>query len=268
MRQTITVLLASVFLVSASTAFAVSGTKSDILYDKVERLEKDMMSLQRKIYRGEITSSTQAKPTSIESTGSLDELYAQITEQKEVVQNLTAKIETLEYNQKQLEERLNKMNTDIDMRFNLSTTAAATKTAMATVDTKTTSSTTAKEAYDKAYNAMKKGDYKTAESGFTTFMKNHPKSDLVGNANYWLGETYYARGLYEQAAGIFADGFTKYKKNSKAADNLLKLGLTMHKLGKKQDACTAFKALPTEFPKASQTLKNRAKAEAKKLSCK
>ena len=99
-------------------------------------------------------------------------------------------------------------------------------------------------------------------------MKKYPKSDLVGNANYWLGETYYARGKFEQAVGIFADGFTKYKKNSKAPDNLLKLGLSMNKLGRKQDACTAFTSLSSEFPKAAQTLKNRAKAEAKKLSCK
>ena len=99
-------------------------------------------------------------------------------------------------------------------------------------------------------------------------MKEYPNSSLIGNANYWLGETYYARGLFEQAVGIFADGFTKYKKNSKAADNLLKLGLTMNKLNKKQEACTAFKSLATEFPKADNRLKDRAKAEAKKLQCK
>ena len=59
-----------------------------------------------------------------------------------------------------------------------------------------------------------------------------------------------------------------YKKNSKAADNLLKLGLTMNKLNKKTEACTAFKSLSTEFPKADKKLKDRAAAEAKKLSCK
>ncbi len=266
MRQTIAFLLCSVFMMSSVNATAAGGTQSDILYDKVERLEKDVMSLQRKIYRGDIGSSTPTAAPATSSIGSLDDLYAQIAAQTEVVQNLTAKIETLEYNQKQLEERLNRMNADVDMRFNMAANSGSTTSTSS--ETKKATTTSAKEAYDKAYNAMKKGDYKTAESGFTTFMKNHPQSDLVGNANYWLGETYYARGLYEQAAGIFADGFTKYKKNSKAADNLLKLGLTMNKLGKKQDACTAFKALPSEFPKASQTLKNRAKAEAKKLSCK
>lgn len=247
----------------ASTAFG--ATQTDILYDKVERLEKDVMSMQRKIYRGEVKTGT----VSNERAGSLDDLYAQITAQKNVIQELTTKIDTLEFNQKQLEEKLNRMNADIDVRFNMAAQSESKTTASTTA--KTVSSGTklsAKQAYDKAYKTMEKGDYKTAEKEFTAFMRDYPKSDLVGNANYWLGETYYARKLYEQAAGVFADGFTKYKNNSKAPDNLLKLGLTMNNLGKKKDACTAFTALSTEFPKASQTLKNRAKAEAKKLSCK
>jgi len=257
------------FLIGCSILMFVlpvcAATQADILYDKVERLEKDVMSLQRKMYRGETGTRSAATVTS--NAGSLDELYAQIAAQKDVIESLTAKVDTLEYNQKQLEDRLNKMNADIDVRFNM-----ASKNAVSSSGSKVSASNgnkaSAKEAYDKAYKIMEKGDYKTAEKEFTAFMRDYPKSDLVGNANYWLGETYYARKLYQQAAGIFADGFTKYKNNSKAPDNLLKLGLTMNNLGKKQDACTAFKALPTEFPKASQTLKNRAKAEAKKLHCK
>ncbi len=261
-----TVLFLCLSLVSALPVSA--ETQSDILYDKVERLEKDVMTIQRKIYRGEVGSSTGSSATVTGSAGSLDDLYAQIDEQKNVIQTLTAKVDTLEYNQKQLEERLNKMNTDIDVRFNMvgqKTSAGATASA---TSGNGDSKLSAKEAYNRAYKIMEKGDYQTAEKEFTAFMRDYPKSDLVGNANYWLGETYYARQLYEQAAGIFADGFTKYKNNTKAPDNLLKLGLTMNNLGKKQDACTAFKSLPTEFPKASQTLKNRAKAEAKKLNCK
>ena len=266
MRKTYVFLLLSSVLPATVPVWA--ATQSDILYDKVERLEKDVMTLQRKMYRGEV--GTTSVPTATGTAGSLDELYAQIAAQKDVIEGLTAKVDTLEYNQKQLEDRLNKMNADIDVRFNM---AAQKNTSYDTAKNATSSAgsnskTSAKEAYDKAYKMMEKGNYKEAEQAFTAFMRDYPKSDLVGNANYWLGETYYARKLYQQAAGIFADGFTKYKNNSKAPDNLLKLGLTMNNLGKKQDACTAFKALPTEFPKAAQTLKNRAKAEAKKLNCK
>lgn len=254
-------LLALTLMTVSTQGMAVSDTQYDILFDKVERMEREMMNVQRKIYSGSGTNET----TQV-STGSLDGLYAQIDDQKAIIQELTTKIETLEFNQKQLEEKLVKMNADVDVRFNL-----IEKTGVKNLGTKQTpssKSSDAQTAYDKAYNAMKKGDYKTAEAGFISFMKKYPKSDLVGNANYWLGETYYVRKQYEQAVGVFADGFTKYKNNSKAPDNLLKLGLSMKALKRNSDACTAFKELPNAFPKASDTVKKRARSEAQKLACK
>lgn len=257
------------FLAISMPTGAFADIKMDMMNDKIDRLEQDLNALQRKMYQ----SGTSISAVSSNSNSNLDDLYNRITEQGNIVRDLTAQIEKLEYEQQQLNERLNKMNADIDVRFNMLPKEGAASVSSGNSNKKSTANTqakitSAKEAYDKAYNLLKKGNYTAAEEALTAFMRDYPKSDLVGNANYWLGETYYARGKYEQAVGIFADGFTKYKKNSKAADNLLKLGLTMNKLKKKSEACTAFKSLPLEFPKASKALKDRAKAEAKKLSCK
>ena len=49
---------------------------------------------------------------------------------------------------------------------------------------------------------------------------------------------------------------------------MLKLGLSMAQIGKKDEACLAFVNLPTEFKKADDTIKAKAKNEAKKLGCK
>lgn len=261
MKKTSFLVALAVMMVSTQV-WAISDTQYDVLFDRVERMEREMMGVQRKIYSGSGISGS--APV---STTSLDGLYSQIDDQKAIIQELTTKIETLEYNQKQLEEKLAKMNADIDVRFNL-LEKSGIKNSGTQNTTSSAKSSDAQTAYDKAYNAMKKGDYKTAEVGFTSFMKKYPKSDLVGNANYWLGETYYVRKQYEQAVGVFADGFTKYKNNSKAPDNLLKLGLSMKALKRNSDACTAFKELPTAFPKASDSIKKRAKSEAQKLACK
>ena len=67
-----------------------------------------------------------------------------------------------------------------------------------------------------------------------------PQDYLAGNAQYWMGETYYVRGRYQDAAVTFAEGYQKYPTNSKAPDNLLKLGMSLGQLGKKADACVAF----------------------------
>lgn len=260
------IIFMTLFSTISFSSLAQADIKMDMLSDKVTRLEQDINALQRKVYQSKVVSNTSSDITKPIVDGNLEDLYNRISAQDSVVKDLTSKMEQLEFQQKQLDERLNKLNADIDVRFNLLQKENEAK--KATNASSNSSNKNAQQAYDAAYNIMKKGDYKAAEEAFTLFMKDYPKSNLVGNANYWLGETYYARGLYEQAVGIFADGFTKYKKNSKAADNLLKLGLTMNKLNKKTEACTAFKSLPTEFPKANKKLKDRAAAEAKKLSCK
>ena len=259
-------IILSCFMFSSFISFsAMAELKVDLLNEKVTRIENDLNALQRKVYQTkEVPILLPAENNLPVVDGNLEDLYSRISAQDQVVKDLTAKMEQIEFNQKQLEERLNTMNADLDVRFNMLVNENKGSSLTASNSTKKND----KEAYDEAYNIMKKGDYKKAEEAFTLFMKEYPNSSLIGNANYWLGETYYARGLFEQAVGIFADGFTKYKKNSKAADNLLKLGLTMNKLNKKQEACTAFKSLATEFPKADNRLKDRAKAEAKKLQCK
>ena len=258
-------IILSCFLFSSFISYsAMAELKVDLLDEKVTRIENDLSALQRKVYQKSETPILIPSDSNV-STGenNLEDLYSRLSAQDQVVKDLTAKIEQIEFNQKQLDDRLNRMNADLDVRFNMISNDQNLASASNGESKKGD-----KEAYDAAYNLMKKGDYKKAEEAFSLFMKEYPKSSLVGNANYWLGETYYARGLFEQAVGIFADGFTKYKDNSKAADNLLKLGLTMNKLNKKQEACTAFKSLKDEFPKAEQRLKDRAKAEAKKLQCK
>lgn len=262
------------FLMGSIPSIAFADVKLEMMNDKIDRLEQDLNSLQRKVYQSPDTGSSKSNAPAPSGNAHLDDVYNRLTEQNNIIKDLTAKVEKLEFEQQQISERLNKMNADIDVRFNmLQNTPPVATPQTTTPDKKAATPTTAKggnakDAYDKAYALLKKGDYAGAESAFTSFMRDHPKSDLAGNANYWLGETYYARGKYEQAVGVFADGFTKYKKNSKAADNLLKLGLTMNKLKKKNEACTAFKSLPSEFPKATKALKDRAQAEAKKLSCK
>src|SRR3546814_4312161 len=65
-----------------------------------------------------------------------------------------------------------------------------------------------------------------------------------------LGETYYVRGNYQQAAVTFAEGFETYPDNSKAPDNLLKLGMSLASLGSTQDACGTFTVLLDRYADA------------------
>lgn len=126
----------------------------------------------------------------------------------------------------------------------------------------------AKEQYDYIQSLLSQANHAAAEKALTSFMGAHPDDPLAGNAQYWLGETFYVRGDYRSAAVAFAKGYQKYPKSAKAASNVLKLGMSLAKLDRVQDACTAFGRLASEFPNAPGDVKQRAANERKSLGCK
>jgi len=106
------------------------------------------------------------------------------------------------------------------------------------------------EEYGNALTKLEEGDYEGAEAAFAAFLDAHPKDALAGQAQYWLGVTFFAREDYEKAAASFAKGHKLYPKSSKASHNLLKLAESLHALGRDSDACTTLEELSTH-PKAS-----------------
>jgi tol-pal system protein YbgF len=126
---------------------------------------------------------------------------------------------------------------------------------------------TPQEQYNYAFGLLRQANYPAAEQSLRAFVQQHPNDPLAGNAQYWLGETYYVRQDYTNAAAVFAEGYQKYPKGGKAADNLLKLGMALGQLGQKSDACRAFARLDRDFPGAPGNVKERAADEKKRLAC-
>ncbi|MCB1521816.1 MAG: tol-pal system protein YbgF [Hyphomicrobiaceae bacterium] len=129
------------------------------------------------------------------------------------------------------------------------------------------SSGNAKQDYETAYAYLLRQDYGAAEAAFEDFLKQYPSDALAGNAQYWLGETHFVRGAYKQAAGAFLKGYQTYGKSSKAPDSLLKLAMSLDRLGQKEAACSSFSELLTRFPDAGPHVTSRAGAERRRLAC-
>ncbi len=127
---------------------------------------------------------------------------------------------------------------------------------------------TPKEQYNYAFGLLRQANYDKAELALQEFVKLHPKEDLVGNARYWLGETFYVRAAYVQAAEAFLEGYQADPKGPKAPDSLLKLGMSLAGLDKKREACASFDKLTKDFPKISAGIRNTVKREKQKNSCK
>lgn len=126
---------------------------------------------------------------------------------------------------------------------------------------------TPQQQYEYATGLLQRGAYAEAEIALKSFVGQYPKDPLAGNAQYWLGETYYVRSDFKNASVAFAEGYQKYPKSQKAPDNLLKLGMSLGQTGRKKDACTAFSQLDKQFPDASQAIKDRAQRAKQRYEC-
>jgi tol-pal system protein YbgF len=121
--------------------------------------------------------------------------------------------------------------------------------------------------YEQAYGYLLQKDYGAAEESFEAFLKRHPSHHLAGNAQYWLGETFFVRGQYRPAAAAFLKGYQDYGKSQKAPESLLKLAMSLHRLGQKDAACSSFKELATKFPTPPAHVRSLAQTERQRSGC-
>jgi tol-pal system protein YbgF len=123
------------------------------------------------------------------------------------------------------------------------------------------------QAYEAAYGQLLQQNFTGAETSFRTFLAQNPDSPLNSEAQYFLGETHYVRGQYKQAAESYLKGYSTYRQGKRAPDSLLKLAMSLGRLGQKDSACNAFTALDGEYPSAPSNVKRRAITERERIGC-
>ena len=129
-------------------------------------------------------------------------------------------------------------------------------------------SETPEKQYEFATSFLKVGDYNTAERAFKEFVDTNPSHELAGNAQYWYAETFRIRQLYTDAASAYLEGYQKYPKSKKGPINLLRLGVSLVQIGEKDQGCLMITGVKKQYPKAKQSVLQKAKYEEKKFECK
>lgn len=276
------------------------------LLDRLDRLERDTNLLQRQVYRGGGAAGAPVAPSPPDATSAVT-YEVRIGQLEDQLRTLTGQLEEMNYNIDQVKRRLETLASDIDQRLTAlehggqpqtqaapqslarargagdnpaeaasqagtlgqspagapQVAAAATAAGAAAV----LPSGSPQEQYNYAFGLLRQAKYDAAEQALRSFIQRYPNDALAGNAQYWLGETYYVRKDYGNAAAVFAEGYQKYPKGGKAADNLMKLGMALGQLGQKADACRAFARFDRDFPSAPATVKDRAGDERKRYGC-
>lgn len=276
-------------------AFGQSDTRE--LMNRLQRLENEMQTLNREVYRGGGGSAGAPASSGAPAGNVAAGFEVRLQRLESEMQTLTGRYEEAAFQVGQLRDQLTKLQTDIDFRLSRleqgqggglsasapglegdkasptkggkATTDAPPPPAAAAVDSGagTLPTGSAQEQYDYAFNLLRQADYANAEKAFAQFLKSHPDNALSSNAQYWMGETLYVRNKFKEAAVAFAEGYQKYPKSNKAPDSLLKLSLALSAMKANDDACAALGELTKSYKDAPATIKRRAEQEKNRLKC-
>lgn len=121
--------------------------------------------------------------------------------------------------------------------------------------------------YNTAMALYDKKEYEKSQEAFADFIKNNPSDQLTHQAYYWQGDCFMKIKQAAKAKGCFAQSYQKDKKGPKAPDSLFGLGAALSQENKKQQACTAWKKLQTDYPKLSPDLKKKVQDAMTKNKC-
>ena len=281
-------LLAAAAGPAAEAAFGQTRNEFTQLLKRVEQIEENLQSLRR---GGVPARAAGAAPVvGIEAVVERQEtMGAELDRQ---VREVTDTVERVRFEVTNIARRMDKLVRDIDRRLaELEASVAALRdgAAPAPAQGATTPAPapeqvagtppevpaaadllprgTPLEQYGHAQNLLKQFRFGEAELALQDFLHRYPDHELSENARYWLGETFFVRKDYEAAARTFLEGYQASKQGRKAPDNLLKLGISLRRLGQDADACTTLRELVEGYRLAAANLLDRARTEISELGC-
>ena len=316
-------LLVRILLISTLAIFysyKIYADETESILNQLKILQDDIKTLEKAVYSQDVKTTTTGEGLSTQGTDILTKHLLKLSELEEQFKTLTNNFEEINFKLDKLSNRITKVQTDNQMRFqdleNTSTNKSSKKSgetlkelpgsgeakdlgkvleiessdsdvaaaeqiqktqsveSVGTVITETAERSekilpdaTPKKQYEFALSFIKVGDYETAELALREFIDNNSEHKLAGNAQYWYGETFRVRQLYQDAATAYLDGYQKYPKSSKAPVNLLKLGVMLVQIGEKEQGCSMILGLKDQYPKANQSIMQKAEYEKKKFNC-
>lgn len=84
--------------------------------------------------------------------------------------------------------------------------------------------------YQKLMKLVDEGHEQQAAAGFEAFLQQYPQGKYSDNAQYWLGESYYAAGDYASAIRAFNALLVTYPESPKYPHALLKIAFSHYEL--------------------------------------
>lgn len=92
------------------------------------------------------------------------------------------------------------------------------------------------------------GQWDLCVSGFDTYLRTFPKSELAHEAQWYIGECHSNDGKHQEAVAAYNQVIANYPKSASAANAYYKRGLALERLGQVDRARESFEAVIKNFP--------------------
>ena len=104
--------------------------------------------------------------------------------------------------------------------------------------------------YRAAVELVKAAKYADAIAALRAFVQHYPRHDYADNAQYWIGEAFYAQKDYPHALVEFRATIELYPRGNKVPDALLKVGYCYAALGQADKSRAVLEQVVNLYPKS------------------
>ncbi len=189
------------------------------------------------------------------------ELASQIQRQADEISRLRGQIETLNFELETAKKRQQDFYVDLDTRLRKFETVAAVDAGNEQNSAAAADPAQEGQAYEAALSQFKASKYKDAAAAFAAFVEKYPTSSLAPNAQYWLGNAWYAQRNCKKAIEAQGVVTSKYAESAKAPDAWLAIATCQQELGNRKGAKQALETVMAKYPTApaAETARQRLK---------
>jgi len=110
----------------------------------------------------------------------------------------------------------------------------------------------AEQLFAAAYIDYSRGNYDLALSEFNQYVETYPSSEMADNAQYWIGEIFYAQRKLPEASAAFEKVKVISPNGDKVAPALYKRGMVLLDMGRKEEAVAQFLLILKEYSKTNE----------------
>jgi tol-pal system protein YbgF len=238
---------------------------------EIKKIKRKTRSLEARLpgldQQGQIDKKLEGLEDSQKATAkAVSDLLIKVQDLSADVQNLTGRLEETRYlSEKGLKEitedrqmlvaQIKELELAVDelkkRLFKLETTYASLERAKqesGKVEKKRPLKPDVKDVYMVGYKAFKEGNTKKAREKFMSVLRDYPENEYSDNARFWIAESYYKDGNYEDAILAYEELFKKNPNSDKIPGAMLKQGLAFYELKDEKTGRIILERLIEKFP--------------------